>query len=127
MDYEWDRAYKGVGVTYEEKVVRIANDPALRDFFRTKKRRGSIPLAKNIIRRHESIYGKTLMISDSSLAAEIHGHFMIQEIFLRLRKIFGDRRFIRWMLRHMDVIDCGGRAVDNNRFVWDIFSIFYRA
>ena len=30
------------------------------------------------------------------------------------------RRFIEWLWDHMDVIDCGKKEIDGNRFVWDI-------
>ena len=125
MEYEWDRAFRGVGVTYEKRVVRVANDKALMALFRSSGRKGALALSEYITCEHAKRFDEDLRITKKSLAAEIYGHYVLMRISLRAKKRFGNIKPVRWMIRHMDVVDCGDRGVDNNRFVWDIYSILW--
>jgi len=125
MPYNWNREYRDVGVIYEDRVVRIANDASLAALFKEKGRRGALALSGHILCRYASLSGRELQITDRSLAAEIYDHYKLQVWTLRFEKLMGRCRPTRWMMRHMEVIDCGEKEVDNNRFLWDLFSILW--
>ena len=125
MADKWNREHHNIGVKYEGRIVRIINDEALLAYFRRYGRKGARSLAAHIRKKSEALSGTELPITEKSLAAEIYYHFRILRIFLKIEKVTGRKRFPRWMIRHMDVIDCGGRKEDNNRFLWDILSVFW--
>jgi len=125
MAEKWNREHHHIGIKYEGRIVRISNDEALLSYFHRYGRKGARPLAAYILKRSETIFGNELPITEKSLAAEIYYHYRILRTFLNIEKLTGQLRFTRWMIRHIDVIDCGGRDEDNNRFLWDMLSVFW--
>ena len=126
MAYNWDRTYHDVGITMQPRIVRVDNDDALKSYLSGGKRKAALSLADRILGIYESAYGEQLKISRESLACEIYDHFILMKITDAFGRVFGaGLRPVRWMKRHMDVIDCGERKEDNNRFLWDLFSIFW--
>ena len=123
--YEWDRRYYGIGLTFEPKIIRVANDNALRYYLNRYGRRGAARLAAFARKMYQLKYGRHIKITARSLAAEIYDHFKLMEMANAAEKAVGQTRPTQWMIRHMDVIDCGERTVDNNRFVWDAFSVLW--
>lgn len=126
MAYNWDRRYHDVGIAMQPRIVRVDNDAALNSYLSNGKRKAALALSRKIIDNYEEEYGEKLQISARSLACEIYDHYLILKITAALAKLFGeDFRPLRWMKRHMDVIDCGEKKEDNNRFLWDLFSLFW--
>ena len=116
----------GIGISLSDRIVRVDNDGLLKVMLKTGKRNSALILSSRIRQLYETEFGKPLDITTRSLAAEIYDHFLLQELTLKIEKLTGQIRPTRWMIRHMEVIDCGERAVDNNRFLWDLVSIFWR-
>lgn len=121
--------YHQVRLLFAPMAVHVDNDQALKEYMGFHMER-AMTLAKCIKSTYKKRYGKTLRISTWSLAIELLGHFSIQEGCLLFRKVFGFLpeklpvfRFIDWLLRHMDIIDCGEAECDNNRFLWDVLAI----
>ena len=125
MAYKWDYTDNGIGVVFEERVIRISNDWALEYYLNDSKTR-AFALAVDLRKLYLNRYGTEIRISDRSLAAEIYYHYRLQKRSLEHEKKHGRSRSTRWMLRHMKVIDCGELKNDNNRFVWDIASLFWK-
>ena len=126
MAYSWDRRYHDVGVAMQPRIVRVDNDKALNRYLSGGKRKAALALADRILELYESQYGEKLKITRKSLACEIYDHYRILKLTEALSKLFGENfRPLRWLKHHMDVVDCGERKEDNNRFLWDIFSIFW--
>lgn len=124
---KWNRSYHNIGIKYEQDIIRVKNDESLKEYFKDKKGK-AIDLSRYIKNEYQVKKQMPLMITDRSLATEIFMHFYIQEKAIAIQShllwkgmIF---RFCQWILLHMEVIDCGEKKRDNNRFVWDWLSIF---
>lgn len=110
---------KGIKVELLDRVVRVENGKALKALLKPGKRSAAMALARTVRRAYEKKAGTALDITEKSLAAEIYDHYLLQEMTLFTEKLFGQSRPTRWMIRHMEVIDCGEKSEDNNRFLWD--------
>lgn len=118
------REYHDIGVYSELKLVRIANDNALKSYLKNGKRKSCLELAEHILDRYQKEFGCPLNIKPHSLSVEIYDHYLLQEITYKIEKITGEIRPTQWMINHMKVIDCGERDIDNNRFLWDMLAFF---
>lgn len=125
----WKTEYQSVQFSIEPMVVRVKNNEELKKYLRFRLK-NAIRLSRVIRKRYEKNMQQPLNITTPSLAIEILGHFMIQEVCLALKKITDKvpwngpvSRFCDWLLIHMDVIDCGEKSCDNNRFLWDLLAI----
>ena len=126
MAYNWDRRYHDVGITMQPRIVRVDNDKALDLYLSSGKRKAALALADRIHEVYEAAYSEKLDITRKSLACEIYDHYRILRITQALSKIFGENfRPLKWLKLHMDVVDCGEKKEDNNRFVWDLLSKFW--
>ena len=135
MAADWNRDYKGIGVIYEGRIVRILNDDALKtviessglsaEIKRRDKKKVSREIAEYILNDYEKQFGTPLPFPVKSLACEIYWHFIIKEKAEAAERRFGKKKLTSWLLWHMDVIDCGDGKADNNRFLWDLLSLFF--
>lgn len=116
----------GIGISLSDRIVRVNNDGLLKAMLITGKRDSALTLSSKIRQMYEAEFGKSLNITTRSLAAEIYDHYLLQELTLKIEKLTGQIRPTRWMIRHMEVIDCGERSEDNNRFLWDLVSLVWR-
>lgn len=121
----WNRDYHGIGLSWEDNIVRILNDDKFRTYLKTGKRQASFKLALYILHMYQKRFSKPLGFSAKSLACEIYGHYYISEKAKASEKKRGKRKLTSWLQRHMDVIDCGTGKVDNNRFLWDLLSLMF--
>ncbi len=118
---EWKKEYHNISVAYEEKIVRIKNNSALTDFLDDPKTKGSLMLADHILKTYSQMFGYPLKISRDSLAIEILGHVYLDH-FADLAKMLKSsplKALLQEMKSRTEVIDCGERSVDSNRYVWD--------
>ncbi|MDO4490869.1 MAG: hypothetical protein Q4B85_07385 [Lachnospiraceae bacterium] len=120
---EWNRSYHGVGIKLEPQVVRIANDFVL-DVHLQENSKNCMRLAREIRNAYELEYQEQLRISERSLAIEIYAHYKIQKLSEKVERYLGRTRLTRWLIGHTEVIDCGCREKDNNRFIWDTLCAF---
>ncbi|MBQ0001735.1 MAG: hypothetical protein KBT01_09435 [Clostridiales bacterium] len=125
----YEELFHGLRVRYGEQTVHVVNDQALKAYMGYSLSR-ALHLAEYLKWKHKKKSGQVLRITTTSLAVELLGHFAIQEgcfLVLKFHKYLPVRKpvklFCQWLLKHMDVIDCGGMDCDNNRFVWDILSM----
>lgn len=123
MEYKWNHKFNNIGLKFEPRVVRIKNDPELKQYLLESKM-NALLLADLLKKNYYKRFEKELEINTISLATEISCHFWLQEISFMIENKVGKNRFTDWMLRHMDVIDCGEKAIDNNRFLWDLLAKF---
>ncbi len=111
-----------VQVTMNPCAVHVVNDQVLKEFMGMNLKKALI-LAKQIKKNYERKYGKTLKITTMSLAVELIGHYAVQEICFWLRDRDLLLRLCERAIRSTEVIDCGEKHCDNNRFVWDILAV----
>ncbi len=121
---EAGREISGLNVRLEPKIVRIDNDETLAGLLNCRK--NAFAIAERMLESYKEKYGTDLKISKRSLAVEIYGHYYILVKADAFEAKHGSRKFTRWLKRHMDVIDCGEKDVDNNRLAWDILQFFWR-
>ena len=132
---DWNRDYKGIGVIYEGRIVRILNDAALKTELESSSRsaksrrrnykQGCLEIAEHIRSDYEQSFGTGFPFSVKSLACEIYWHYIIKEKAEAAERRFGKKKLTSWLLMHMEVVDCGDGKADNNRFLWDLLSLFF--
>ena len=142
MEADWNREHQGIGIIYEDRIVRVLNDDALkiametggdqrqgkkdtRGHQRRKIKKAFRELAEDIRTNYERQFGGSLPFSAKSMACELYGHYIIKVKAEAIERKIGKKKFTGWLLRHMDVIDCGDRKTDNNRLLWDVLSVFF--
>ncbi len=120
-----------IRVGFDDCAVHIASDDHLKAFLKNGSH-ASYVLAHAVLTHYRELFGKPLSISRRSLAAEIRLHALSHDLFTALEKksVFASdglyHRFCRRMIRSAEVIDCGEKHVDGNRFVFDIVSMLNR-
>ena len=75
--------------------------------------------------QYQKLYGEELLISEKSLACEIYWHYYVSAKAAGFERRFGKKRVTSWLIFHMDVIDCGEKREDSNRFVWDLLALIF--
>ena len=116
---DWNKEFHGISIKCNDKLVQIKNDKALNDFLNDPKSRGSVLIADYVLELYKKELGKKLNISRNSLAIEILGH-VYMDVFAGLASTMKPLETAMKSIRsHTDVIDCGEKDVDGNRFVWD--------
>lgn len=125
MSSEQNQDVHKVGVTIEDRIVRVVSDDALSAKLSCDPRGGSYRLADQISADYAEKYGSCMPFSVRSLACEIYWHYQVKLKSEAFERRFGKRKFTTWLLRHMEVIDCGDQKADSNRFVWNLLSIFF--
>lgn len=125
-----------IHIFYCRQAVHVRADRALLSHLRrgvTGTRKGhmlpALEMARYIKKKYADHFHEELKISDHSLALELMIHmtaYMAGRFLdhgmgtLHLSEENPARRFVRYVADHVEVIDCGEKAVDTNRFVFDI-------
>lgn len=119
--------YKGMTINYEDKMVHLVDDQALRDFL-AQPENGTEELAKHIKEQYKAYFQKELNIAEESLAIEIIGHIYSSKIGGLVEKakamipkeITGQAdEMIQNIQGEQAQIDMGEADVDSNRKIWD--------
>lgn len=116
-----------IGVSLDRGLVRITNDLSLRNLAARDPARNTADLVARIKADYSSLMEEPLKIGSDSMVVEIWAHILIGKWTLALQRFLHLRfidRFAGFILRRMEVIDCGERARDRNRFVWDLLAPF---
>ncbi len=114
-----------VGVILEDRIVRIVNDDILDAELNADPRSGSYRVAEHISAAYEEKNGKPMPFSVRSLACEIYWHYLVKIKSEAYERKHGKQKFTSWLLKHMEMIDCGDQKADNNRFVWNLLAIVF--
>lgn len=114
-----------IDIRMKKHIVRVANDDALIEFLQEGKRKAALQLAQKIREDYQEAFGEELKIRKRSLACEIYWHYYVYKKAVDIEQRFGKKKFTSWLIRHIDVSDCGEWKEDNNRWIWDILSIVF--
>lgn len=125
MEQTGNQAFKNIGLQMHERIVRVVNDEPLIAFLKKEKRSGAHALARHALAQYRQQFGCELKITERSLACEIYWHYYCLDKAASFERRHGKRKFTSWLIRHIDISDCGEKEVDSNRFVWDILSIVF--
>ncbi|MBO1581730.1 hypothetical protein [Bacillus sp. XF8] len=121
-----------LSILIRERSLHIENTDSLHRVL--KKKHTPLKLAQYLKQEHTNQYGTILNISDQSLAIEIIGHVYIGNFadilkniprIPKIAPIIVERAYR--ITDHTDIIDCGEKEVDSNRWVWDKLAVLYEA
>ncbi|WP_167958654.1 hypothetical protein [Anaerosporobacter faecicola] len=125
---EWNDTYVNILLCYSDKMVHINCDETLMNYLALPGN-GAVELAKYIKESYKREKGVELAITVDSLAIEILAHAYLDQFADTIEKLNNKiskkkkNEVVRVMEKIKDrteIIDCGERSVDNNRFVWDL-------
>ena len=116
---------ENIKLDLRKHIVRVVNDEPLVALLKEKKRDGAHELAHHVLAQYRQRFGEDLKITERSLACEIYWHYYWLEKARTFEARHGKTKFTTWLIRHIDVSDCGEQKEDRNRFVWDILSIVF--
>ncbi|NTE01137.1 hypothetical protein G6M26_02725 [Agrobacterium tumefaciens] len=119
-----------IQVHFEPKLVRVFSDAALWAFLKDDARMRFEILAKTIKDDYLNKYGEELKITNDSLIVEILVHVYCDYIGLRFNrvvKIKFTQKLVVKLLERAEVVDCGERSLDGNRWVWDLLARYKKA
>lgn len=131
----WNREYKEISISFEDRVVRIKCDEFLMRYL-ARPGNDALILSKYILETYYDMFHKELQISQNSLAVEILIHAYVDKLCLRVadNEILGMegldmalKSVCQQIQSRTEIIDCGEREVDNNRFIFDGLEKFHSA
>jgi len=129
----WNKEYKGISISFEDRIIRIKCDDILMDYL-AKPGNDAVILSKYILETYFDMFHKILQISQHSLAVEILIHAYIDKVceYIESKEILpiegldhALKQAGRAIEKRTEIIDCGEREVDNNRFVFDGLEKFH--
>lgn len=118
---EWNTDFHGIGIQCTDRMIRIKNDSALEEFLADPETKGALLTARYARGLYEKEIGRPVDITEDSLAIEILGH-VYAGTFAQLAEKYHVpllQAAMKKVKERTDIIDCGEKGVDNNRFVWD--------
>lgn len=122
---DWNTDFHGIAMRCPKYFVQIKNDEILKDFL-DQDGVGSMEIAAWMKKLYYREWECELDISEKSLAIEILGHVYANDFMKLIEKLpFADNedtafgKLVESLQEHLDIIDCGEKGRDNNRFVWD--------
>lgn len=126
----WNTEFCGISMRCPEYFVQIKNDAVLREFL-NQEGTGSMELASVMKELYQGVWERELQISETSLAIEIIAHVFADDFLEVVEKLpFAEKEDSRFsklldtLKDHMEIIDCGEKEFDHNRFIWDALSPF---
>ncbi|MEH3115667.1 hypothetical protein [Pedobacter terrae] len=128
MDKIYELKGNKINVVLEPKLVRVYSNAQLWAYLEGKAavRSQRFELLVNTIKAdYEQHFGKSLAISNASLIVEILVHVYCDYLglhFNRMVKIKWVQAIVKKLLKRAEVIDCGEKSVDSNRWVWDLLA-----
>ncbi|MBS5932235.1 MAG: hypothetical protein KIC94_05095 [Clostridiales bacterium] len=125
---EWNDEYINILLCYSDRLVQIKCDYELMKYLALPGN-GAVELSKYIKENYKKYRNKNLDISIDSLAIEILAHAYIDKFAETIEKINNrltknDKNEIIKVMEKIknrtEIIDCGEKAIDSNRIVWDM-------
>lgn len=116
-----------IKIAFEPGIIRIHSDLALWQYLDGYANDRFTILVKEIKKEYFILYGRSLKISDHSLIVEILVHVYCDYLgllFNRKVNIPFLQKIVRKLLKRAEVVDCGEKKLDSNRWVWDALSSF---
>lgn len=121
--------FKQIQIVLEIGLIKVSSNLALWEYLRGKDKVKIHLLASEIKNRYFEKYGRELHISQSSLVVEILIHVYCHNLGLTILPFIKNtflEKFLKKLIERAEVIDCGEKKRDSNRWVWDLLSHFER-
>lgn len=116
-----------IKIAFEPGIIRIHSDFALWRYLDGNANERFNFLVKEIKNEYSMLYGIPLKISNHSLMVEILVHVYCDYLgllFNRKINIPFLQKIVCKLLERAEVVDCGEKKLDSNRWVWDALSSF---
>jgi len=116
-----------IRVDLEPQLIRVYSDAELWRFLNGKPNLRFDLLIETIKAAYQNCYGKELNITNDSLVVEIVVHVYCDYIglgFNRFVRIHWIQNLVAKLLKRAEIVDCGEKDVDSNRWIWDCLSKF---
>ncbi|WP_421943740.1 hypothetical protein [Pedobacter sp.] len=127
MDKFYEIDNNKIKVSLDDGLIRLKSDKALWIYLDGAAIPQTLKLVKIIKSDYDSTFGKSLKISDNSLTVEIWAHVYSHYFGLlinRNNKIKWLRKLLLKGIERAEIIDCGEKSIDTNRWFWDLISGF---
>lgn len=117
----WNKEFHNISINCSEKLVQIKNDAALSTFLNAPDTKGSVLISEYAHRLYLKEIGRPINITVDSIAIEILGHVYLDKFAdLALKfKLIPLQDVLKEIKNRTDIIDCGEKEIDPNRFIWD--------
>lgn len=125
MDKIYELAGNKIKVGLEPQLIRVYSNAELWAYLDGKANARFELMVNTIKADYEQHFGKTLAISNASLIVEILVHVYCDYLglsFNRMVQIKWIQALVKKLLKRAEVVDCGEKGVDSNRWVWDLLA-----
>lgn len=120
-------AFTGINILLEPGLIKVDSNSALWEFLMGKDLQKLASLTGEIKRKYKERYGVQLNILDSSLLVEILVHIYCHNLGLKILPYLKTDLFIKFLkklIERAQIVDCGERHRDTNRWFWDLLAPF---
>ena len=114
-----------IKIQLDEGIIRVYSNAALWEYLNGQTRQRLRLLAETVKDEYAAVFGKPLQIGTNSLIVEILVHLYCDYLglaFNRYVRIPVIQKLVNKLLERAEVVDCGEKAKDGNRWVWDLLA-----
>jgi len=125
MDKVYELAGYHIKVGIEPQLIRVYSNASLWAYLDGKANTRFELMVDTIKADYAQHFGKELAISNDSLIVEILVHVYCDYLglsFNRIVRIKWIQNLVKKLLTRAEVVDCGEKSVDSNRWVWDLLA-----
>ncbi len=127
MEKNYELAGEQIKAGLEPQIIRVYSNAALWQYLSVTPQIRFNQLVNTIKADYETEFGQALAIGNRSLIVEILVHVYCDYLglsFNRLVKVKWIQNLVKKLLKRAEVVDCGEKGVDGNRWVWDLLAPF---
>ncbi|RBQ03289.1 hypothetical protein [Pedobacter miscanthi] len=125
MEKIYDLLGNKISVALEPKLIRVYSNAALWKYLDGMANSRFELIVNTIKADYEKEFDKPLDISTNSLIVEILVHVYCDYLglsFNRIVRVKWIQNLVEKLLKRAEVVDCGEKSVDSNRWVWDLLA-----
>jgi hypothetical protein len=125
MDKVYELEEHKIKVGLELQLIRVYSNAELWKYLDGKANTRFELMVNTIKTDYAQQFSKALAISNDSLIVEILVHVYCDYLglsFNRIVKIKWIQNLVKKLLKRAEVVDCGEKGVDSNRWVWDLLA-----
>nr|WP_199156199.1 hypothetical protein [Pedobacter sp. ASV2] len=125
MDIEELTENNLIKIEFEPSLIRVYSNAVLWQFLKDDKKAKFKLLANFIKDEYLKQFNKSLQISNDSLIVEILVHIYCDYLGLiihRVIKVKWIQYLLMKLIKRAEVVDCGEKKVDSNRWLWDFLA-----
>ncbi|WP_316826916.1 hypothetical protein [Pedobacter miscanthi] len=125
MDKIYDLLGNKIKVTLQPQLIRVYSNAELWQYLDGKADSRFKLMVEVIKADYKTHFGKVLAISNDSLIVEILVHVYCDYLglsFNRMVRVKWIQALVNKLLKRAEVVDCGEKSVDSNRWVWDLLA-----